>query len=251
MKKFGLSVLPALLLGAAVATGAATQASATIIDVVYTGTINSGGTDTGGIFNNNVGIASNAYSGTSFTAEFKFDTTLGANLNTTQSPLYNGNIGGTNWAGQPTSPGIFATVTINGVTSSSYESYFLNYTNTGYSQIAHYAANYNPYAANGAHFQSLAGEIQRFDTSLSSLPLTGPISYTFGAGDSGQLYFDESTYANNYTEQTYINATIATLTVSSVSAVPEPSTWAMMILGFVGVGFMAYRRKSKPALMAA
>jgi hypothetical protein len=34
-------------------------------------------------------------------------------------------------------------------------------------------------------------------------------------------------------------------------AVPEPSTWAMMILGFAGVGFMAYRRKSKPALMAA
>ena len=35
-----------------------------------------------------------------------------------------------------------------------------------------------------------------------------------------------------------------------VGAVPEPSTWAMMILGFAGVGFMAYRRKSKRALMA-
>ncbi len=39
--------------------------------------------------------------------------------------------------------------------------------------------------------------------------------------------------------------------VPQVAAVPEPSTWAMMILGFAGVGFMAYRRKSKPALMAA
>jgi len=29
-----------------------------------------------------------------------------------------------------------------------------------------------------------------------------------------------------------------------VGAVPEPATWAMMILGFMGVGFMAYRRKS-------
>ena len=37
----------------------------------------------------------------------------------------------------------------------------------------------------------------------------------------------------------------------TVAAVPEPSTWAMTILGFAGVGFMAYRRKSKPALMAA
>ena len=30
----------------------------------------------------------------------------------------------------------------------------------------------------------------------------------------------------------------------SVAAVPEPSTWAMMILGFFGVGFMAYRKKT-------
>jgi hypothetical protein len=41
------------------------------------------------------------------------------------------------------------------------------------------------------------------------------------------------------------------ITTNAVNAVPEPSTWAMMILGFAGIGFMAYRRKSKPALMAA
>jgi hypothetical protein len=29
--------------------------------------------------------------------------------------------------------------------------------------------------------------------------------------------------------------------------VPEPSTWAMMILGFFGVGFMAYRRRNQTA----
>jgi PEP-CTERM motif len=28
------------------------------------------------------------------------------------------------------------------------------------------------------------------------------------------------------------------------AAVPEPSTWAMMILGFMGIGFMAYRKNS-------
>jgi hypothetical protein len=38
---------------------------------------------------------------------------------------------------------------------------------------------------------------------------------------------------------------------SVTPAVPEPSTWAMLILGFAGVGFMAYRRKSKPSLIAA
>jgi PEP-CTERM motif len=38
---------------------------------------------------------------------------------------------------------------------------------------------------------------------------------------------------------------------NAVGAVPEPSTWAMLLLGFVGIGFMAYRREPKPALMAA
>jgi hypothetical protein len=28
-----------------------------------------------------------------------------------------------------------------------------------------------------------------------------------------------------------------------LTAVPEPSTWAMMLLGFMGVGFLAYRRR--------
>ncbi|MEH2515780.1 choice-of-anchor C domain-containing protein [Bradyrhizobium sp. AZCC 1610] len=37
----------------------------------------------------------------------------------------------------------------------------------------------------------------------------------------------------------------------SITAIPEPSTWAMMILGFLGVGFVAYRRKSEAALRVA
>jgi hypothetical protein len=36
-----------------------------------------------------------------------------------------------------------------------------------------------------------------------------------------------------------------------VNAIPEPSTWAMLILGFAGIGLMAYRRKPRPALMTA
>jgi PEP-CTERM motif len=36
----------------------------------------------------------------------------------------------------------------------------------------------------------------------------------------------------------------------AVAAVPEPSTWAMMILGFAGIGFMTYRRR-KSAVIAA
>ena len=42
------------------------------------------------------------------------------------------------------------------------------------------------------------------------------------------------------------NATGYFLGIELSPAVPEPSTWAMMILGFAGVGFMAYRRRKKP-----
>ena len=39
------------------------------------------------------------------------------------------------------------------------------------------------------------------------------------------------------------------LATTAIGAVPEPSTWAMMILGFAGVGFMAYRRRSGSTAM--
>lgn len=35
------------------------------------------------------------------------------------------------------------------------------------------------------------------------------------------------------------------LTISAVAAVPEPSTWAMMVLGFAGVGFLTFRRRNQ------
>ena len=38
--------------------------------------------------------------------------------------------------------------------------------------------------------------------------------------------------------------------VVSTSAVPEPSTWAMMILGFAGVGFTAYRKKQNGSALS-
>ena len=40
------------------------------------------------------------------------------------------------------------------------------------------------------------------------------------------------------------------LSSSMVAGIPEPSTWAMMVLGFAGVGFMAYRRRNSAALVA-
>lgn len=41
--------------------------------------------------------------------------------------------------------------------------------------------------------------------------------------------------------QVHINVSLP----AGVAAIPEPSTWAMMVLGFVGVGAMTYRRSRK------
>jgi hypothetical protein len=62
---------------------------------------------------------------------------------------------------------------------------------------------------------------------------------------------DEFTVFINGADPAYLDTLVIDVTTGSVGAVPEPSTWAMMILGFAGIGFMACRRKSKSAMMVA
>ena len=60
------------------------------------------------------------------------------------------------------------------------------------------------------------------------------------------------TYFNNYAGPfPAVNGTLDSFVVTQIAAVPEPSTWAMMILGFFGVGFMAYRRRNQHAALSA
>jgi PEP-CTERM motif len=49
------------------------------------------------------------------------------------------------------------------------------------------------------------------------------------------------------TELAWDSRTIANFT----TAIPEPSTWAMMLIGFAGLGYGAYRRSAKPRLGVA
>ena len=65
-----------------------------------------------------------------------------------------------------------------------------------------------------------------------------PTTFTFApVGAPG------GTYTLTFSVENYAQAS-GNPTGLDVGAVPEPATWAMMILGFMGVGFMAYRRKS-------
>jgi hypothetical protein len=36
----------------------------------------------------------------------------------------------------------------------------------------------------------------------------------------------------------------------TLATVPEPSTWAMMVIGFAGLGYAAFRRNSKGRALA-
>jgi hypothetical protein len=66
------------------------------------------------------------------------------------------------------------------------------------------------------------------------------------------LNFDPNADAIYMFDLTLTNAATGALVSSvqiEVDAVPEPSTWAMMILGFCGLGFMAYRRKQNSAAL--
>jgi hypothetical protein len=75
------------------------------------------------------------------------------------------------------------------------------------------------------------------------LPVSAPITedLTFMLNGAGDVDFAWSG-SSYYTPPAYLGV---------VTAVPEPSTWVMLMLGFAGVGFMAYRRKTKPAFRLA
>jgi hypothetical protein len=77
----------------------------------------------------------------------------------------------------------------------------------------------------------------------------GP-NFSNGFSGSGTLNFEDVTgdFRDSHWAFDILNVNSAVQ-----NGVPEPSTWAMMILGFAGIGFMAYRRsrKSTMALTAA
>jgi hypothetical protein len=59
-------------------------------------------------------------------------------------------------------------------------------------------------------------------------------------------YLDPSTGQLNYYDLVSGTASLITVTISNgpMTAVPEPSTWAMLLLGFAGLGFVGYRRRN-------
>jgi hypothetical protein len=111
--------------------------------------------------------------------------------------------------------------------------------------------------ANNLGFPGASASYNVFDASNNSL-LGGTVSHSTSV--TGNLNWNfvtssfvaDSTTSNlQFTEILGGNNAGILLDAVEVSAVPEPSTWAMMILGFLGVGFMAYRRNNKAMMRFA
>jgi hypothetical protein len=78
-----------------------------------------------------------------------------------------------------------------------------------------------------------------------------PAGYVTDTPLSSTSTFDNTTLAKlGLTPGTYTFSWDGALTVN-VSSVPEPSTWAMMALGFAGIGLLAYRKRGTGMLAAA
>jgi PEP-CTERM motif len=103
----------------------------------------------------------------------------------------------------------------------------------------------------------------------------GPVGFESGAGDITTLIFPAGYISDTplSDSSTYLGATISslgltpgeyvvdwgsgahadslTIDVVSPTAVPEPSTWAMMLVGFAGLGYAASRRKGAVQAISA
>lgn len=86
-----------------------------------------------------------------------------------------------------------------------------------------------------------------YDTNHVSGPLAGSVCDPTCFVDSVSGFYDNAVVGNNgLGYQPWIMLS----EVEFTAAVPEPSTWIMMIAGFAGLGFMAYRRRKTAALAA-
>jgi hypothetical protein len=109
------------------------------------------------------------------------------------------------------------------------------------------------------HVDIYVGSLDPYNTISFGGP--GAVSYTgdqlalTGAKDNGDQQSGSSNGLFDFSFQAPVTSVTFTssqnsLEVASVSsAVPEPSTWAMMLIGFAGLGYAAYR-KTKTERMA-
>jgi hypothetical protein len=214
----------------AVPAGLCAPASATIVNAKWTGTITSG-VDVLGIF----GAANADLSGLAFTGDFLYDTSLGTTLYS--SPTGTFVEGGPGVASGGQSPVLKTSITINGATDTIVPD------NAG--QIG--ATNGQPTIVNEIfqNGQSSGGNQILLDVFNTLNQISGdipatidvPLTYTLGANDTGGGFATLGGGLEGFS----LSPVIVTYSIPSITpGVPESSTWAMMLIGFAGLGLASY-----------
>jgi hypothetical protein len=130
-------------------------------------------------------------------------------------------------------------------------SYTLNFAGPGNSDTVNFNLNIQ-------QFTNSAGDVV-FNLLQSTLNGLGPfnvtgvnvsdIKFQLASGTNGTYNPATGQWSNPDPANNNGSVTsVMYITADFTAAVPEASTWAMMILGFAGVGFMAYRRRNQVSL---
>ncbi len=107
----------------------------------------------------------------------------------------------------------------------------MNYYNTGYAVIDYYVA--------GNEFQYVT---VCCGTNSINIPTVAFATPTLLSPTSSFSYvLDSDIYQTNPTAGNWIQFGAGTITLTGFYATPEPSTWAMLLIGFGGLSFAGYR----------
>jgi hypothetical protein len=95
------------------------------------------------------------------------------------------------------------------------------------------------------------GGVNTTYTGLDISNMFGPVVKSTGCQvlTDCNRYFTFASVANDITGFS-ISSSSNSFELTNISAVPEASTWAMMILGFLGLGFLGYRKSPKVSASA-
>jgi PEP-CTERM motif len=222
--------------------GVCAPASATIIDVIYKGSvINGSGTDDLGLF----GPAGASLVGDAFVATFEMDTSKGTNASTaTENYIF----GGTVYGPGVDSPMLKATLEINGKTAD---------VGTGLSDSVQSflgqpgIANQQSHVASNGTNSILLDVMDANLASVGNIPFTidVPLTFNFDSSDIGGGF---ATFGAGGTSSTSLSLgptqLIYEFPSTDVPGTPEPSTWAMMLLGFAGLGYAGFKRRPRARL---
>jgi PEP-CTERM motif len=98
-------------------------------------------------------------------------------------------------------------------------------------------------------FVDLSGTVSALDVNAYEGASPLEISYSWSAGTNYSVTPSDTLSAGGFTQGSANFSVVYTYTPTA--PVPEPSTWAMMLVGFAGLGFLGWRGSRKPVGRAA